>query len=173
MGPITFKTTLVRIGPWTVLKVPQAASDKLPSRGLNLVEGTLDGARLHAPLQPDGAGGHWLRIEAPGLRAGDTVEVVMSRSKSWPEPQVPADVKRALKADAAARAVWEDTTPLARWEWLRWIGSTKSADTRAIRIEKTASKLKGGTRTPCCFNRNECTEPAVSHRGVLLDPTEA
>jgi hypothetical protein len=35
-----------------------------------------------------------------------------------------------------------DITPLARWDWIRWIGATRNPDTRAIRIEKALSKLR-------------------------------
>jgi len=66
-----------------------------------------------------------------------------------------------------------DITPLARWDWIRWIGSTRNRDTRAIRIEKTLSKLKSGKRAACCFNRSECTDSSMSRNGVLLEPTLA
>jgi len=54
---------------------------------------------------------------------------------------------------------------------MRWIRATKNDDTRKRRIEVALSKLTAGMRRPCCFNRNLCTEPSVSHNGVLLAPT--
>ena len=32
--------------------------------------------------------------------------------------KVPADLRKTLASDPAARAVWEDITPLARNEWI-------------------------------------------------------
>jgi uncharacterized protein YdeI (YjbR/CyaY-like superfamily) len=64
---------------------------------------------------------------------------------------LPADFKKALASVSAARAVWEDITPLARNEWICWVTSGKKAETRGIRIEKALSKLKGGMRRPCCW----------------------
>ena len=65
--------------------------------------------------------------------------------------KLPADLSEAINAIPAARAVWEDITPLARNEWICWVISGKKAQTRHIRIEKALSKLKGGMRRPCCW----------------------
>jgi hypothetical protein len=58
---------------------------------------------------------------------------------------------------------------MARWEWVRWIGATTSTDTRAIRIEKTVSKLNGKHRRPCCFNLAACTDMELSKSGRLIE----
>lgn len=65
--------------------------------------------------------------------------------------KLPADLHQAINSTTAARAVWEDITPLARNEWICWVTSGKKAETRGIRIEKAISKLKGGMRRPCCW----------------------
>jgi uncharacterized protein YdeI (YjbR/CyaY-like superfamily) len=65
--------------------------------------------------------------------------------------KVPADLKKMLAASPAARALWEDITPLARNEWVCWIISAKKDETRAIRIRKARSKMSGGMRRPCCW----------------------
>jgi len=64
---------------------------------------------------------------------------------------MPSDWQKALNATPAARALWEDITPLARNEWICWVISGKKAETRGIRIKKGLSKLKGGMRRPCCW----------------------
>ncbi|MBS3054456.1 MAG: YdeI/OmpD-associated family protein [Candidatus Aenigmarchaeota archaeon] len=56
-----------------------------------------------------------------------------------------------LQKSPAARAVWEDITPLARNEWICWVTSGKKEETKSIRIKKALSKLKGGMRRPCCW----------------------
>jgi uncharacterized protein YdeI (YjbR/CyaY-like superfamily) len=64
---------------------------------------------------------------------------------------MPQDFRKALRGAPAARAVWEDITPLARNEWICWVISGKKAETRSIRIKKGLSKLTGGMRRPCCW----------------------
>lgn len=178
MSTITFQARLEAIGSQTILRLPKAASSSLPSRGLSLVEGTFNGCSFQAALEPDGKGGHWLGVsktmlKAAGAAVGDSVSLAIATIARWPEPKVPPDLTRALAADPKARSLWMDITPLARWDWIRWIRSTRNPDTRAIRIEKTLSKLKGGKRAACCFNRSECTDPSVSRNGVLLEPMTA
>lgn len=65
--------------------------------------------------------------------------------------KLPEDLQKALMQTLAARAIWEDITPLARSEWICWVTSGKKAETRGIRIEKALSKLKAGMRRPCCW----------------------
>ena len=137
------------------------------------MEGTFDGHAFQAPLEPDGGGSHWFRITGPMLRAaraavGDRVSIVIAPMAVWPEPDVPEDLRKALASDPQARSAWTDITPLARWDWIRWIRSTRSPATRTIRIEKTLSKLGSGKRAACCFDRSQCTDPEVSRGGMLL-----
>jgi hypothetical protein len=176
MPKIRFQGKLAAIGSQTILRLPEAASSKLPSRGMSVVEGTFNGHAFQAPLEPDGMGSHWLRVSNRMLKAaraevGDSVSVALEPLALWPEPKVPADLAEALASDPQARRLWMDITPVARWDWIRWIGSTRNSDTRTIRIEKTLSKLKAGKRAACCFNRSQCTDPSMSRNGVLLEPT--
>jgi hypothetical protein len=174
MSRIRFTASPYAIGTWTVLRLPKAASAKLPSRGMAMVTGTMNGEDIATVLEPDGKGSHWLRIDknlgkTTGARVGEEATLEIEPTKDWPEPPVPADIKSALAADPKARAVWDDVTPMARWDWIRWIRATNNADTRRKRIDVARSKLKSGMRRPCCFNRSMCTEPAVSKGGVLVE----
>ena len=178
MSTIRFETRLYTIGSWTILGLPKDASSKLPSRGQVMARGTLNGVAFETPLEPDGRWSHWFTpamtlLEAAGVGAGDTVAVDLELVKTWPEPVVPTDIDQALEGHAAALKLWEQITPMARWEWVRWIRSTGNTQTRQHRIEVACSKLEAGERRPCCWNRSLCTEPAVSKSGVLLDPTPA
>ena len=175
MSTIRFEAKLSKIGSWTLLRLPKGASAKLPSRGMTMVEGTLNGHRFQAALEPDGKGSHWFRVDksmskAIGADSGESVMLAIEPVKEWSEPKVPADLKNALAAAPHAHTLWMEITPMARWDWIRWIGSTKSTETRKRRIEMALSKLNAGNRRPCCFNRTECTEPYVSNNGVLLEP---
>ena len=178
MATIEFTAPLIKVGEATILHLPKEVSAKLPSRGLAMVEGTINGRLFQAPLEPDGQKSHWLNINDLSdkvqsdihAKAGDTVTVVMAPAKEWPEPEIPADLQRALDADDEARAMWDSTTPLARWDWIRSVRSTNNAETRARRIEVACSKLRSGKPRQCCFNRSMCTDMSVSKNGVLRAP---
>jgi len=175
MPKIHFKTHLVTIGAWTILRLPDDASAKLPSRGQVMVDGTINGFLFQTPLEPDGKSSHWCRItgalsRSAHIKAGDMVDVVIEPSKIWPEPDIPADIQKALSADKKAHTLWGKITPMARWEWIRWIRATNKLVTRAHRIEVACSKLESGMRRPCCWNRNLCSEPSVSKNGMLIEP---
>lgn len=178
MPAIDFETTLYAIGDWTICRFPKEASAKLPSRGMVLVEGTVNDVQRKIVLEPDGQGSHWFNFDktmqkATGAKAGDTVTLQVEPSKDWPEPDIPEDIQRGLDNDPEAHAIWDDTTPMARWDWIRWIRATNNPATRQKHIEVACSKLKNGTRRPCCFNRSACTEMSVAHNGVLLEPAPA
>lgn len=64
---------------------------------------------------------------------------------------IPADLRTALLADAAARAKWDDITPLARNEWICWTISVQQAETRKDHVRRVVSELKEGVRRPCCW----------------------
>ena len=178
MSTIRFEAKLFTIGSWTLLKLPKSASAQLPSRGMTMVEGTINGFHFQAALEPDGKGSHWFKVdqtmrEAAEADAGDTVTLAIESTRAWPEPKVPADLKNALEATPQAHTLWMEITPMAHWDWIRWIGATKNPETRRKRIETACSKLKAGERRPCFFNRDLCTEPDVSKNGLLLEPTQA
>lgn len=172
-GTISFKATLYTISSWTIIRLPKDASKKLPSRGQVMVEGLLNGKQFQTPLEPDGNWSHWFRIDkklqnTAHVSAGDTVAVTVKIMKAWPEPDIPVDWQRALNEHPQALDLWRHITPMARWEWIRWSRATNNTETRKKRIEVGCSKLKSGEKRPCCWNRNLCTEPAVSKNGVLL-----
>lgn len=45
-----------------------------------------------------------------------------------PVHSVPADLRKVLVSDPAAREKWEDITPLARNEWICWVISVKKPE---------------------------------------------
>lgn len=178
MSAIKFKAKPYSIGAWTVLRLPQAASLKLPSRGQVMVKGTINNQSFQTALEPDGNGGHWLNVDAnmqktAAVKVTEVATLAIEPTKDWPEPVIPADIKHALSSNQPARATWDKTTPMARWEWIRWINSTGQPETRKRRIETACSKLKAGSRRPCCFNRNMCCVPEVSKNGALLEAAQS
>ena len=123
------------------------------------VKGTLNDHPFQATLEPDGQGSHWLKVgkalrEAAGATVGDTVTLAIAPVEVEPEPRVPADLRKALAANAAAKATWADITPVARRDWIHWITSGKKAETRVKRIAVACDKLASGSRRACCFDRS-------------------
>ena len=148
-----------RVGSWTFLTLPKNASAKLPSRSMTSVAGTINGIPFQATLEPDGHGGHWLKVDrklrkAAGADAGDVVMLEITPAAEEPEPRVPADLRKALAAAPKARALWSDITPIARRDWIHWITSPKRPETRARRVENACSMLAAGKRCVCCFDRS-------------------
>ena len=165
-GKIRFSATLCRpvttakAVAWTFLTLPKEASAKLPSRGMTSVEGSFNGLAYRGTLEPDGQGGHWLKVdrklrEAAGAEPGDVVSLEIAPVAVEPEPRVPADLRKALAAaQPKTRAIWSDITPVVRRDWIQWIDSAKREATRLKRIESACDMLANGKRRPCCFDRS-------------------
>ena len=174
-APIRFDAALSAIGSWTIVRLPEQASEQLPSRGQVAVTGTINGRRFQTVVEPDGTFGHWIKVEpklrkAAALESGDKVTVEITPRREWPEPSVPADLSAALAtAPSNVLELWSAITPMARWEWVRWVNETKNSDTRKRRIEVTISKMGSGKRRPCCFNLAACTDPDLAKNGKLVE----
>lgn len=172
---IRFRATLFRPAAtakavsWFLLTLPKEASSKLPSRGQATVDGTLNGASFQATLDPDGQGGHWLKVdrklrESAGAAAGDVVALVIAPAAEEPEPKVPPDLRKALAvAPTKTREVWSDITPAARRDFIQWIVSPKQVETRARRIRNACDMLAKGKRRPCCFDRSGMYDKSLSY----------
>ena len=169
-----FDATVFSIDGSTVLLLPKNASAKLPSRGQVAVRGVIDGHGFETVLEPDGRSGHWMKVDdslqGAGIGPGDVATLDLELASDWPEPDVPEDLAAALAgASQEIHALWEEITPMARWEWVRWVNATNNPDTRGRRVEVTISKMENGKRRPCCFNRASCTDPELARSGKLRD----
>lgn len=139
------------------LVLPKAASNTLPRRGRTSVEGTINGHPFRATLEPDGKLSHWLKVsdelrEASGANIGDVVTIEMSPVDPEPEPLLPTDLQEALAASSAARAAWNETSTIARVDWIHWIESAKQAKTRKSRVASACDMLSSGKKRVCCFD---------------------
>ena len=129
-------------------------------RGMTAVEGTINGFPFQATLEPDGQGGHWLKVdrklrERADAEVGDIVTLEIAPAVEEPEPTMPADLRKALATAAPkARALWTDITRNARRDWIHWIASAKQPETRTRRIKNACSMLAAGKRRVCCFDRS-------------------
>lgn len=161
-GDIRFEAILLRpatpkAATWAFLRLPGEASARLPSRSQVSVTGTFAGQSFEATLEPDGKGGHWLKVPArlqtsAGVTVGDTVSLAMTPASVEPEPKVPPDLRRALSANEAAKTTWMSITARARRDWIHWVVSGKKAETRVKRIASACDMLAKGKRRVCCFD---------------------
>ena len=139
----------------------------LPRRGWTTVVGTINGHDFQATLEPDGKLSHWLRIDQTLLQTtetdfGDIVAFEIMSAAEEPEPEIPPDLLKALAAAPEARAVWDDTTTIARLDWIHWITSAKQPKTRAKRIGDACDMLASGKRRVCCFDSSGFYSKAFS-----------
>ena len=162
MSTIRFRAKLfspggtANIGSWTLLRLPKSASEKLPTRGMTMVEGIINSFPFRAALEPDGKNSHQLNVSkairhAAGAEDHGTVSVEITRVGEEPETRVPIELTKALKATPRTQEAWVDITPMARREWVLWITTAKKLETRGQRIEKACDMLASGKRRVCCF----------------------
>lgn len=65
--------------------------------------------------------------------------------------QADDDLRQAIEADPAVRALWQSLTPLGRNEFICWVEDAKQVATRQRRIVRTGEELREGKRRPCCW----------------------
>ena len=137
---IRFEAQVQSSGGSTILRLPDDASAKLPSRGQVAVKGRMNGHAFQTVLEPDGRRGHWLKVgkklwQALAVCEGDTVALEVEPAKDWPEPDIPEDFQTALADALHISLVWKSITPMARWEWC-----AGSMPPRTVKLANDASK---------------------------------
>ena len=100
---IRFESRVQKTGGSAIVRLPDDASAKLPSRGQVAVRAVLNGHDFQAVLEPDGRRGHWLKVDeklrqALAVSAGDVVELTVEPASDWPEPDVPGDFQAGRRA---------------------------------------------------------------------------
>lgn len=78
----------------------------------------------------------------------------------------PTDLRKALAAAPAAKARWDDLTPIARHDFISWIEAAKQNETRRRRVERACDMLVAGKRRPCCY----AIVPLDLHRALAAAP---
>ena len=88
-----------------------------------------------------------VELEAQGLLAAPGLEAIelAKRNGAWDaldasaSLEVPKDLAAAFRRHRGSRGNWNRFPPSARKQILQWIGSAKRPETRARRVEETAS----------------------------------
>ncbi len=144
---------------WLLLSLPAAASAKLPSRSMVSVTGMVAGHRLQTTLQPDGQGGHWLKVDkalrqAAGVSAG--------RRWRWRLSQLPKSPSRWCRTICMRR--WQRIRPRVRagTTSLPWRGATGSS---GLCLAKTHRRVANASPL-----RATCRRPANAVRAASIVP---
>src|SRR5437764_14837938 len=97
---ICFDAMVYTIDEWTILQLPEEASEKLPSRGQVAVQGTFNGHKFQTVLEPDGSSGHWMRIggdvqHTAAVSAGTTARLDTQPVFDWRQRHMLTDSQTA------------------------------------------------------------------------------
>ena len=94
---------------------------------------------------------------ADGKTVGTVTPVSTQRVPGGVVHPMPADLRKALAANATALDAWNDITPLARNEFICWVEDAKQQKPGARRMGRTRAARAAGERRPCCW-------PGCKHR---------
>lgn len=111
------------------------------------VKGTLNGTSFRGSIMPYG-GVHYLGIkrdlrEAIGIKAGDTIDVVLMVDDDPRVIEIPEDFRIALEANPAAKVRWMKLSYSHQREHVDAIESAVKPETRLKRIEDAIFRLQG------------------------------
>lgn len=81
---------------------------------------------------------------AAGISAGDKLDVDIQLDDQPREVAVPADLAKALKADADAKCFFDGLSYSHRRAYVMWIEEAKKAETRERRVVKALEMLHEG-----------------------------
>ncbi len=147
MPTTTFKTTLSgkATGPTGIVVPPEhiaaLGSGKKPAVSVTVngysyatTVGIMGGVAM-LPFSSD-------HRKATGLKAGDSIEVVLMLETTPRVVEVPEDLAAALDA-AGLRGAFDASAPSKRKEWVRQVVEAKAAETRVRRMEKVLGEVRG------------------------------
>lgn len=157
---------------WAFVVLPREVSATLSRRGRITVNAAIYGQTFQVLLEPDGQKSHWLKVDSKllkksGVDFGDLAHFAIVALAQEPEPELPADLAVALNAAPQAKATWEDTTTIARLDWIHWITSAKQTKTRTKRINDACEMLACGKKSVCCFDPSGFYSKAFSPPRVV------
>jgi hypothetical protein len=152
---------------WAFVILPKEISAKLRRRGRVTVNVFINGHNFQTTLEPDGQLSHWLKVTNVQLKAaktdtGEIVTIDIIPLQQEPEPEVPMALQDALKANPKALLIWNETTSIARLDWIHWITSAKQTKTREKRINNACDMLSSGKKRVCCFDQSGFYSKAFS-----------
>lgn len=156
VGRLVFRAPLrspVKRKAGTFLDLPADSAERLGSRARVAVRGTINGHFFRASVAPSGEGHHTLMVDAEmregagGVKAGDTVDVVLELDTPPRNVDVPGDLASAIAENDRACARWAAFSYSHRKAYVEWVVEAKRAETRRARIDEAVAMIrKGQTR---------------------------
>ena len=92
-------------------------------------------------------------LRGPQAEIGDLVNFAVLGPE--PAPIMPEDMQAELDQSPGSHETWAELTELEQRDWIRWIESAKTDETRQRRIKRAVDQLADGRRRACCVNVNE------------------
>ncbi|MBI2279434.1 MAG: DUF1905 domain-containing protein [Bacteroidetes bacterium] len=132
-------------GGWTYTAIPEVLQDKHSPFGWVKVKGRIDNFEIkNYKLMPMGNGKLFLPVKADirkkiGKKEGDWVHVVLYADNAPIE--IPEEFLDCLKEDPIAYKTFLTYTDGQQKEFIDWIYSAKTDDTKVERIAETLNKL--------------------------------
>jgi len=152
MKELKFKVKLegVTSSEVAALSAPFDVEKAFGTRARVPVRGTINGFPFRSSLMPMG-GCHRMVVnktirDGAGVKAGDTVSVVMARDEESRTIDPPPLLKKELAKNKAAQANWEKQSFTNKKEMARLITDAKREDTRVRRLVKVMDVLKNGKK---------------------------
>lgn len=137
-------------GGWTYAAIPEISQDKHAPFGWVKVKGSIDNIDIkNYKLMPMGNGKLFLPVKAEirkkiGKKAGDWVNVVLFADDSPTE--IPEEFIACLMEDSIAYKTFLSYSDGQQKEFIDWIYSAKTDDTKVERIALTLNRLEKGLR---------------------------
>lgn len=137
-------------GGWTYAVISEVSKDKRSRFGWVKVKGHIDSFELkNYKLMPLSNGSLFLPVRSEirkkiGKKAGDWVKVVLYADDAPTE--IPDELLSCLEEDSIAYEAFKSYTDAQRKEFIDWIYSAKTEDTRVKRIVETLNKLAKGRK---------------------------
>jgi hypothetical protein len=115
------------------------------------VKAVIEGVPYRGLLTRMGGERHILIIlksirEQVGRSFGDEVKITVEADTEPRVVEVPADLKRAFKAEKEAKSFFDKLSYTHQREYVNWINEAKKPETRQARILKTIGMLKKGKK---------------------------
>jgi len=132
------------------LSAPFDVEEVFGTRARVPVRGTINGFPFRSSLMPMG-GCHRMVVnrtirDGAGVKAGDTVSVVMEGDKAERSVEVPPLLKKELTRSKAAAANWEKLSYTHQKEIALCLVNAKQEETRMRRLTKVMDILKNGKK---------------------------
>ena len=123
---------------WSGVEVPERVTERLGTRSLVAVVGSVNGFAFRGSLAPTGRG-HFTCLnkafrEESCVQPGQTVQIVLRAVRERPTLKVPAELKAALAADPEARTWWDALSASKHRIATNWISQAKSTEVRVYRV---------------------------------------